>query len=254
MDDTHTQKLILTVESLQNLLVAVATGGAYDESAYRELRQKVVQEPIISRYIPRFINTCRDLGQFWQYIKNKFKTYQDRRDYLWGQFHPLLTFLEKGGTDPSSISVTDILEKIDAPHISEAWRNAYNRRIDDPQGAITSSRTLLESVCKHILDEAGVVYEDKWDLPKLYKKASGHLNLSPHQHQEQVFKQILSGCHMVVSGLGELRNKLGDAHGKGKGFVKPSERHAALAVNLSGTVATFLMNTLEERGICTVDR
>ena len=33
----------------------------------------------------------------------------------------------------------------------------------------------------------------------------------------------------VVSGLGMLRNKLGDAHGSGKAKVKPKERHAELA-------------------------
>jgi hypothetical protein len=40
-----------------------------------------------------------------------------------------------------------------------------------------------------------------------------------------------------------LRNKIGDAHGKGGKPVKPSPRHAALAVNLAGTMATFLVET-----------
>ena len=237
------------VEAFQNLLVSVATGGTYDEPAYKELREKLTQEAIIASCLPRFVHTCRNLGQFWQHIKKLFETYQERRDYLWSQFNPILEFLEKGGTEPSSMGATDTLEKIDSPHVADAWKNAYNRRINDPEGAITSARTLLESVCKHILDEAGETYEETWDLPKLYKTAAEQLNLSPNQHQEQIFKQILGGCQTVVSGLGALRNKLGDAHGKSKGHVKPSERHAALAVNLAGTVATFFVNTQEERGI-----
>jgi len=61
------------------------------------------------------------------------------------------------------------------------------------------ARTLIESVCKHILDETGITYSDKDDLPKLYKETA---------------KQL---------------------------------RHAALAVNLAGSMAAFLVATWEER-------
>lgn len=73
------------------------------------------------------------------------------------------------------------------------------------------------------------------------------LNSLIWQHQEEVFKQILGGCHTVIQGLGTLRNKLSDAHGKGKKAVKPSPRHAALAVNLAGSMAAFLVTSWEER-------
>jgi hypothetical protein len=51
----------------------------------------------------------------------------------------------------------------------------------------------------------------------------------------------------VVEGLGALRNRLSDAHGKGTAGVKPAPRHAELAVNLAGTMATFLVATWEAR-------
>ena len=44
-----------------------------------------------------------------------------------------------------------------------------------------------------------------------------------------------------------MRNKLGDAHGKGKKAVKPAARHAALAVNLAGAMAMFLVETWSSR-------
>ena len=40
-----------------------------------------------------------------------------------------------------------------------------------------------------------------------------------------------------------LRNRIGDAHGQGRNPVRPAPRHAALAVNLAGSVATFLVET-----------
>jgi hypothetical protein len=56
-------------------------------------------------------------------------------------------------------------------------------------------------------------------------------------------KRILGGATSVVEGLGSLRNKIGDAQGQGKKAVRPSARHAQLAVNMAGTMATFIVET-----------
>ena len=80
-----------------------------------------------------------------------------------------------------------------------------------------------------MLDKSGIQYGDKDDLPKLYKLTAEQLNLGPAQHTEQVFKQILGGVTSVVDGLGAMRNKLSDAHGKGKKGVKPAARHAPVS-------------------------
>ena len=111
----------------------------------------------------------------------------------------------------------------------------------------TAARTLLETVCKHILDECGVEYRDGTDLPKLYGLTSKELNLAPSQHTEDAFKRILGGVESVVNGLANLRNRLGDAHGQGKRPVKPLPRHAELAVNIAGSMASFLLATFEAK-------
>jgi hypothetical protein len=145
------------------------------------------------------------------------------------------------------INVASDPAKIDSQFITETWRKALDRRHADPDGAITAARSLLESVCKRILDELGVPYSDKDDLPKLYGTAAKELNLAPSQHTEEVFRKILGGAHSVVDGLANLRNRLGDAHGQGKRPVKPAPRHAELAVNMAGSLASFLLATFEAR-------
>ena len=151
---------------------------------------------------------------------------------------------EQYGAAPSDELVSSILSGIGSMHITDSWHKALERRSKDPDGAITSARTLLEDVCKHILDEEGIAYRDtKDDLPKLYRKVTEVLNLAPDQQTEKVFRQILGGCQAVVEGLGSIRSKIGDAHGKGQNAVKPSQRHAALAVNLAGAMSTFLIET-----------
>jgi hypothetical protein len=124
------------------------------------------------------------------------------------------------------------------------WEKALARRRADPEGAITAARTLLETVCKRLLDEEGVAYAEGEDLPAVYGKVAKALNLAPSQHTEETFKAILGSCQQIVERLGSLRNKLGDAHGQGgKRPTKPAARHAALAVNLAGAMATFIVET-----------
>ncbi len=234
-------------EALQNLLISHATGGSEDDAEYIRLRQMLISNASLEQLLPKFLRTCRNLAQFWQFIKFKFASYAERRNYIWDEFRPVLEAIERGSLVPSDQVVSERLEKFDASHVQAAWSKALDRRSCDPEGAITSARTLIESVCKHILDESGVSYDDGADLPKLYKLTAETLRLAPSQHTEQVFKQILGGCTAIVEGLGSLRNRLSDAHGKGKVGSKPASRHAELAVNLSGALAIYLLATWEAR-------
>jgi hypothetical protein len=234
-------------ETLQNLLVSHATGGSESDAEYRQLRQTFASDPRTEILLPRFVRSCRNLSQFWEFIKHRFGTYHERRVFLWEEFQPLISTLEKGVTQPADGLVSDVLQEFDTTHVNAAWSKALDRRQSDPEGAITMARSLLESVCKHILDEAMVEYDETADLPKLYKQTAEQLNLAPSQHTEQVFKQILGGCTAIVGGLGSLRNRLSDSHGKGRSPVKPASRHAELAVNLSGTAAQFLIATWKAR-------
>jgi hypothetical protein len=240
-------RLFDRVETFQNMLISFATNGTAENDEYKALRQELLDEPLIAEKLPRFVRTCRDLGQFWQFIKHKFSTYQERREYLWSEFHSALEFLEEQSKHQASEHVIDTLQKLNAEAVQSAWKRALDRRTSDPEGAITAARTLLETVCKHILDDENVVYADDADLPKLYRLTSEVLNIAPSQHTEQIFKQILGGCTAVVEGLGSLRNRIGDAHGQGRKAMKPAARHAQLAVNLSGAMATFLVATWEAR-------
>ncbi len=237
------------VESLKNLLVARATGGsdALDGAEYILLRRTLLADQHIAEKLPRFVMTCRSLNEFWGVVKMKSPNYAGRREFLRQEFDPLLTMLESESRTPSDAFVSATVVRFSPGYIQETWQKALERRATDPEGAITASRTLLESVCKHILDAAGATYDDSADLPKLYGLTSRHLNLSPSQHTEQLFKQILGGCQTVVEGLGALRNRHSDAHGKGAAGARPVPRHAELAVNLAGTMATFLLQTWEAR-------
>ncbi len=241
------QEKLLKVESIQNLLIAHATGSGENSSEYETLRYYLLKEIDIKNLLPKYVITCINLQQFWQFIKYEYRTYMERRDFIWNSFQPLLEKLKLDNSVPSDKLVTSVLEKLDSNYIHETWNKALERRKVDPQGAITLSRTLLESTCKHILDQLDIDYGNSPDMNQLYRLIAKELSLSPSQHTEQIVKQILGGCSSIVEGLGSLRNKVGDAHGQGKVNFKPSPRHAELAVNLAGTMAVFLFSKWDIR-------
>lgn len=212
---------------------------------FRLLRAEFFDDPVIKKMLPRFVRDNVDGEGIWTYLKD-FHTgsgaYAARRKHITEQFQTLLDYLSESGA-PADVEVSTTLCRYNADGVTEVWQKALTRRKSDPEGAITAARTLLEEVCKHILDDAGEKLHDKWDLPKLYSETSKRMSLSPSQHTEDIFKRILGGCQSVVENLGGLRNKVSDAHGGGRRRVRPSERHAALAVNLAGSMAMFLIET-----------
>ena len=156
---------------------------------------------------------------------------------------PVFKVRDMPNGSPSDHEISKAIQNFEPSQVSPRWQAALDCRSSNPERAITLARTLLEDVCKWILHEADDGWEEADDLPVLYKKTAKILNLAPDNHTEQIFKQILSGCQSVVSALGALRNKLGDAHSIGPKRVRPATRHAELAVNLAGTMATFLIAT-----------
>jgi hypothetical protein len=153
----------------------------------------------------------------------------------------------KAGATPADDEISKALLAFNPNDIHARWTEAVERRATNPRAAITSARTLLEDTCKWILHEAGESFEEDNDLPALYRKLAKLLKLAPDDHTEKIFKQILGNCQSIVESLGAIRNKLGDAHSQGPIRAKPQPRHAELAVNLAGTMATFLIATWEAR-------
>jgi hypothetical protein len=229
-------------------MTARATGDMNASTyVYEYLRRELMSVPTIKELLPPFVRSCRTLDVFWPYIKEQSGSYAGRRKLISDAFTPLVDYVEGKNKAPSDKIVSNTLETFDSEGVHLVWNKALERRIADPEGAITVARTLLETVCKRILDEQKITYSDREDLPKLYTLAARALNLAPDQHTEEPIKAILGGATNLVNGLGTLRNRLSDSPGRGGKPVRPSPRHASLAVNLAGAVATFLVETYSQK-------
>lgn len=235
------------VEELQQILInrVASRSEPADPSRYSELRRELIQSARVRPVLPDFIAECRTLEHAYSRVRDQADdsrtTSQKKR--VWKSFKTPLDTLERNLIAPADFEITGTLENVESNQVTGAWKKALDRRTSDPEGAITMARNLLESVCKHLLDQLGKPYDRGDDLPSLYHSVAQELNLAPGQHTEELFSRILGSAQQVVEGLGAIRNRHGDAHGDSNPAGKPAERHAELAVNLAGSTATFLIKT-----------
>ncbi len=233
---------------LRNNIIGLTTKGG-SEAEYKLARRKLMEDPASKRLLPNFVRFSNDAASVQSSLSSVASgsgSWAIRRGHVTDAFVPLLTFLESGG-GAADATITDGIDVYDAPAVQAFWTKALERRTTDPDGAVTAASTLLEEVCKHIIEDSGARWEAKWNVPKLYSEAAKVLKLAPSQHQEEVFKTILGNCQSVVQSIGSLRNKGGDAHAGGRSRVPFKPRHAALTVNLAGSMALFLIETWHAR-------
>jgi len=163
------------------------------------------------------------------------------------------------GFDLSSLDASAMLvhasqsiQRFGLAEVNQEARRILLNVESDPGDAITSAKSLLESVCRHILADFGEKRSPTANLGDLMRAVMERLSLLPEQVSEKrrgagAAKKVLRSIQATVQGLAELRNLYGDPHGKGPGYRGLESRHARLAATLSGAVAVFLAETHERR-------
>lgn len=149
--------------------------------------------------------------------------------------------VEAGGTAP----VAEVFGKtaLTLPNVRADFERAIKSIDEDAEGAITSACSTLESVAKSILDGIGKPYPKDQSIQPLVFAVLKELDLAPDQYSEAEIKRILGGLFNIAAGIGVLKTKYGDAHGKGREIKELLPRYARLAVNSASTVGLFLLET-----------
>jgi hypothetical protein len=248
------QDQIETLENYKNISISIATGSksCEDFEQYSFLRKKLIKIDNLKKELPEWVGTCRNGSEFWDFIKKELPTYQARRAFIKKSLDESFLYLEET-LDSSQFALDQLLDQsmsiFNSEELQKQCQKAISRRISDPEGAMTLARTMLETVCKHILDELDIDYQcDKeLTLQKLYSFVAKHLKLSPDQQTEKEFKKILEGLSKVVDGLTIIRGLTSDAHGTGRKKYKIAEWHSVLAINSAFTLIIFLADTFKEK-------
>ncbi len=132
--------------------------GPVNNEHYQFLRRYFLAREDTKEKIPKWVRINRDLSEFWQFIKHEFKTYDERRVFIRNKFNDLLEYLEFAQVIPHMEFDDEKLKILNSEDILLTWKKAIQRKDTDPDGAITISRTLMESVLKHILEEMKISY------------------------------------------------------------------------------------------------
>lgn len=122
-----------------------------------------------------------------------------------------------------------------------------NNLARDPPAAIGSSKELVESTCKFVLDDYGVRYERTDSLLDLFKGTATVLEISRESVRDNVkgskaAKRALQNLSSLVQSVAEMRNELGLGHGQTRNSAA-LERHARLTFNAARTVVEFVLDT-----------
>ena len=145
-----------------------------------------------------------------------------------------------GQPTPLDESLADLFERVPGHSIREKWDKALHRRITDPSGAITAARALLESTLKWIIEQRGGKPTDSNKV--LFSKAIDALGL---EVKGKPIEKTIEGLSSIIWGIGDMRNKHGDAHGTASDAIPPTKYEAGLCVNLAGAVALYLLEEFE---------
>ena len=151
-------------------------------------------------------------------------------------------------TAASGQAVTEQLDKkisaLDFDSVKVDFERALSQSENDPEDAVTSACSLVESVCKCILEDMGLPLPSNLDVQHLSDSLAKELNLSPaRQDIGPDIKQILGGLKSTAAGIGSLRTHSGDAHGRGKSQTRIDSRIARLAIHAASTLALFYIET-----------
>ncbi len=131
--------------------------------------------------------------------------------------------------------------------LSEEFERASSKAEKEPREAVSAAANILESICKHYIEEQGLPMPAKQVLGDLWSTVRKDLGFDPSQVADDDLRGILSGLIQVVQGLAAFRTHASSAHGAGPKAYRLAPRHSRLAVHAAHTVALFILETWDRK-------
>lgn len=124
---------------------------------------------------------------------------------------------------------------------------ALEAAVSDNAGLVFDlARTLVESVCRTVLHERGIEYQDTDDLPQLFRAVGGQLPMLPPEASTEAearksLLKTLGGLQTTIQGICELRNAYGFAsHGAGEPRSDLETAQSLLVAEAADAIVGFL--------------
>lgn len=117
----------------------------------------------------------------------------------------------------------------------------------------TKSFSILQSLFKEILEEKGIAYGQKDDLPKLYNSVKNVLNMMPglygNDDSDKNLRIFTGNINTCIKKICEIRNIYSSSHGltgkEKEKFDNLPPHHYKMIVDLTKTICNFLLGTFD---------
>jgi hypothetical protein len=205
---------------------------------------------ILGKVINEMMESNVDVQRLGQEFQVSLEADRDRIQKALGEYG--LTYVKGGrvvrtGVRAVSETIEDLIEAHDLSGLQAEYDRIASNVETDPAAAVTASCALLESLFKVYISEEKLEMPSDKSLGPLWKVVRGHLKLEPDKMQEDDVRKVLVGLGAIVDGIAALRTHKGSAHGHESHTYKVKPRHARLASHAAFTLATFIIETWEER-------
>ena len=147
----------------------------------------------------------------------------------------------------SSRRIKAVAASLQSSNLYEDLRRLERVGDREPGEAIALAKEIVESCCKLILDDRGIAYREKADIPELLKLLRKEIQIMPQDINENAraaseIRQVLTSLGQIAHALGPIRNAYGKGHGRGRDFRGLEPRHARLAVGAASTFVDFVLD------------
>lgn len=234
---------------LSALSDAIESVNRTDERVLREIVQRAADPRDFATELGRHVAVVAHLNQFLRFDGFELQ-----------QHGAQMRLVQAGTTLSVTTSLAAAAAVVDFDTVRHDLERALANADTDPEDAVTSACSILESVCRSILVELGLPLPDKKDIQTLYRAVREPLRLAPDKAVAPDLiaddvRSILNGLGTVVHGVGALRTHGGDAHGRERGRARVIDpRIARLAIHSASGLAVFLLETWRFRYPATVLR
>ena len=145
------------------------------------------------------------------------------------------------GVDASAFAqARKVADALSSGQISAQITRMQNSIVKDPALAIGSAKEFVESICKGILDERGVLRTGHEDFQPLVTMTRDTLALRVDPRSDRTLKGLLTALGTISNSIAELRGYLGTGHGAAPNAYSPPVEVARLAVGVATSLGVFL--------------
>jgi hypothetical protein len=153
-------------------------------------------------------------------------------------------FVIKSGSTVVSKTLEDYLKSGDFSSIEAEFDRALQNINTDHHASITASCSIIEAVLKHYIEHYSLAMPPKMNIGPLWQTVRQDLALNANTQLNDDQKKILTGITSIIDGVGAFRSHIGSAHGRGRTPPQITSYEARLAVNISHSLVTFIMDHL----------